>query len=127
MNRDIEDLRNELIGHKIVGASYEPAVDYHHEGYDVIQLDNGVELQLTDYGDCCACARIDLSNLVLSDNVITSVTTSDPEATFDGFNGCFDIFVLAGMEQVLEMHYDGDEGTGYYTFGVELRIMRPKQ
>ena len=38
MDRDLEDLR-------IVGASYEPAVDYRHEGYDVIQLDNGVELE----------------------------------------------------------------------------------
>ena len=78
MDMDLEDLRNELVGHKIVGASYEPAVDYRHEGYDVIQLDNGVELQLTGYGDCCASASIDLSDLVLSDNVITSVTTGDP-------------------------------------------------
>ena len=45
MDRDLEDLRNELVGHKIVGASYEPAVDYRQEGYDVIQLDNGVELE----------------------------------------------------------------------------------
>ena len=45
MYRDLEDLRNELVGHKIVGASYEPAADYRHEGYDVIQLDNGVELE----------------------------------------------------------------------------------
>ena len=45
MDRDLEDLRNELVGHKIVGASYEPAADYRHGGYDVIQLDNGVELE----------------------------------------------------------------------------------
>ncbi len=45
MDMDLEDLRNELVGHKIVGASYEPAVDYRQEGYDVIQLDNGVELE----------------------------------------------------------------------------------
>ena len=58
-----------------MGASYEPAADYRHKGYDVIQLDNGVELWLAGYGDCCAGASIDLSDLVLSDNVITNVTT----------------------------------------------------
>jgi len=107
-----EDLRTAVVGRRIVAVETE-TLAYGRE-QDVLTLDNGKQVTLEGYGDCCAWAGADIvGELVQHDNAITSVTTTE--------NG-EEWFVYVGAVPVLEFSASASEGSGYYGYGISINV-----
>lgn len=108
------DLTDAVVGQKIVLAEY---VD----GNTQLTLDSGRVVLLMGYGDCCAWAETKnlVVNLQHTDHVITSVTSTE-----DGW-GKETWFILADMVQLLSFDVAFNEGSGYYSYGIEIEVSDP--
>lgn len=107
-----EALQERLVGRKIVDVSDDDM------GVYTFTLDNGTQLTLEGWGDCCAWADISnvIVNLPLLDHIITSVTTEDGTC----------VHILAGMDEIVHLDVTWGEGSGYYAYGFFLNVSEVK-
>lgn len=120
MPDNVDGLRQEVVGHKIVSASF---VDkpYRHYGRDYtekvfqITLDNGKQVILRDTDDCCAFTELEDFFLHVDkiDHVITGVGTTE---------GFCKWHVYADLGDVLELTVGWSEGSGYYGYGFSIAV-----
>jgi len=122
MKTNVNDLANEVVGHKIVkagwvdrdfGGKYSWYSPYQFE----IELDNGKKVYLANTDDCCAYT--DLSNFLLNaelvDHVIMGVETEDYFSRWH---------IYADMGDVLALDVSWSSGnTGYYGFGFHIEVV----
>lgn len=104
-----EDLESVLVGRRIVKA--EQKTNYWLE----LTLDNGTVVEVEDVSNCCAYGEVTafLLNPDSIDHVITSVKDCD---------GYTEFHVLADMVQVLKLDVSWFEGSGYYSYGLNIRL-----
>lgn len=109
-----EDLEKVLVGRRIVSAEQVPAKGW-DDAYLKLTLDNGKVVEVADTSNCCAYGAVDsfLLNPDSVDHVITSVRDNED---------CTEFFVLADMVQVLKLDTSWSEGTGYYSYGLNIRL-----
>ena len=105
------DFEAVLVGRKIVDADN-----------DYIMLDDGTRLDFEPGGDCCAYWRVDSLkfNGEFRDNIITAVTDS-------GGDNDYTIHIFAELSEVAEIQIDGNYGSGYYGYGINLKVSNPVQ
>lgn len=106
-----EDFETVLVGRKIVDA------DNSH-----IMLDDGTRLDFEPGGDCCAYWEVESLkfNGEFRDNIITAVTDS-------GGDNDYTIHIFAEANEVASVQIDGAMGTGYYGYGINLKVSNPVQ
>lgn len=106
-----EDFEAVLVGRKIVDA-----------GNDHIMLDDGTRLDFEPGGDCCVYWEVESLkfNGEFRDNIITAVTDS-------GGDNDYTIHIFAEANEVASVQIDGDMGTGYYGYGINLKVSNPVQ
>lgn len=110
-NVDLDELCKALVGRKIVEAN---------ESGDTLVLDDGSSISFEGYGDCCAWAEVDrLSRL---DHVITNVRFEETES--DEYDTkAMSIYALSeGSVDTEIVHIVGNEGSGYYSYGVRINL-----
>lgn len=118
MSYDMESVAYELaevlVGRRIVSAKSVPAKGW-DDAYLLLTLDNGTQVEVQDTSDCCAYGEVSafLLNPDSIDHVITSVTDRDNYTEF---------FVLADMVQVLKLDTSWSEGSGYYSYGLNIKL-----
>ncbi len=105
-----DQLKEALIGRRIISTD---------GPRNTCTLDNGSVLSFEEYGDCCAIGWVE--RLASFDNVITDVRYSgdgdDPNG--EGIS----IYVLSEVSMDTEIaHIMGDEGSGYYSYGVRILL-----
>jgi hypothetical protein len=109
---DPDELKAAVIGRKIASVDGQ-----------TITLDDGTKVELVGYGDCCAYA--DVAALLLHpekiDHAITGVRLGE---TGDEGYGEEVWHVFADMGDVLDVRLGYSEGSGYYSFGIEVRVQR---
>ncbi len=104
-------LREALIGRRIVEA----------RGTDELVLDNGSIIRFASYGDCCAWA--DVERLSTVDHVITNLRIEEVDHDRGGGEYTWTVFALSSASVDTEIaHVVGNEGSGYYPFGVDISI-----
>lgn len=108
MQGNAEDLRDVVVGHRIVSAERK-------EWSLELTLDNGKRVRLADTDDCCAYTYLDgfLLRADSVDHIITDVTTKD---------GYTQWHILADMEDVLQLDVSWSEGSGYYGYGFHITV-----
>lgn len=100
---ELDGLREALMGRRIVKAEN-----------NVLTLDNRSEVHFEEYGACCAWASVE--RMAEHDNVITDIRVEEGDDTVT-------IFALSSVSTDTEIaHIVGDEGTGYYSYGVEILV-----
>lgn len=109
-----DELAEVLVGRRIVSAEAVPAKGW-DGAYLLLTLDNGTQVEVQDTSDCCAYGEVSsfLLNPDSVDHVITSVTDRDDYTEF---------FVLADMVQVLKLDTSWSEGSGYYSYGLNIKL-----
>jgi len=109
-----EELEEVLVGRRIVSAEQVPAKGW-YDAHLKLTLDNGKVVEVQDTSDCCAYGEVSafLLNPDSVDHVITSVRGADNYTEF---------FVLADMVQVLKLDTSWSEGSGYYSYGLNIRL-----
>lgn len=126
MHDSVESLAELVVGKKIVSAEvrkWEVKEDektkygWGNKGEGlVLTLDDGTAFAMEDSGDCCAYTE--LSAFVYHpdkvDNIITAVEVED---------GYEKWHVLADAANVLEMTVGWSEGSGYYAYGFDFRVV----
>lgn len=112
MEETAKELADVLVGRRIVSAA---SKDDTYENYLELTLDNGSVVEIEDTSDCCAYGEVTafLLNPDSIDHVITSVI---PRRNYTEF------FVLADMVQVLKLDTSWSEGSGYYSYGLTIRL-----
>jgi hypothetical protein len=117
MQDNLEELRDEVVGHKIVhaGRTKVPSRWSGEEEVFQITLDNGKKVILRDTDDCCAYTELEafLFHADQVDNIVTSVEGQDDYSKW---------FVLADMSKVLELTVGWSEGSGYYGYGFSIEV-----
>jgi len=118
-----DDLEAVLVGRRIVSAeevmgAWRTGREYNPRApYLKLTLDNGAVVEVEDSSECCAWAEV--SSFFLDpasvDHVITSVTSNE---------GYTEFFVLADMNQVLKLNTSWSEGSGYYSYGLTVRLVK---
>lgn len=114
MRENVDELRQAVVGHKIVNAERSAAGRYGSPF--VITLDNGRKVKLRATNDCCAYTDLDsfLLNVENVDHVITGVGTTD------GFEKWH---IYADMGDVLELRVGWSPGNPfYYAYGFEIEV-----
>ena len=98
-------LRSQLVGSKIQSI----------EGNRII-LDNSRVVEFEGYGECCAWGDLDkLELLVSGEHVITSVDVIESDEWYTCETR---FFIYSSGIPLASGEMSGDEGTGYYSFGV---------
>lgn len=120
MPDNVDELRQEVVGHKIVSASF---VDKPHSWFGreytekvfQITLDNGKQVILRDTDDCCAFTELEDFFLHVDkiDHIITGVGTTE------GFSKWH---IYADLGDVLELTVGWSEGSGYYGYGFSIAV-----
>lgn len=110
----VGDLRNELIGQKIVDIDTRK---------NTITTASGKKLHFKDTYQCCAWFEAELSVGNLTDNAITSldVTDNQPENHF-GSGSDYTIHIMAADKNIADVNIYGDETSGYYCHSVILEV-----
>lgn len=112
MTESLENLREAVIGRRIVSAYQEE----HDPGITLV-LDNGTKAELSAISDCCAYTEVEafLLHPELVDHVITGVTT-------EGGYTLWHIF--ADMGDVLTLTIGWSEGNPcYYGYGFYIQVV----
>jgi len=126
----LEAFRKNVIGHKIVSVERTAHIegeivnagrgmfdDDSHSGVAdlVLTLDDGRKVGLVEHSECCAYSQVRkvIINLPTMDHVITNVTQQDGHMMWH---------IMAGMDDVLDVNLDWDEGSGYYTYGLRVVV-----
>jgi hypothetical protein len=122
MRANVNDLSNEVVGHKIVKAGWVDRdfggkYSWYSSTQFEIELDNGKKVYLANTDDCCAYT--DLSNFLLNaelvDHVIMGVEAEDYFSRWH---------VYADMGDVLALDVSWSSGnTGYYGFGFHIEVV----
>lgn len=105
MPANVDELRQHLVGHRIVSAEKGVArvpyrwgdyFDPHDESGFIITLDNGERVMLVDGGDCCAFTNLEsfLLHPERVDHIITGVATTDGYEKWHIFADLGDILEL---------------------------------
>lgn len=81
---------------------------------DHIFLDDGSKISFDEYGECCAWAEV--KDLATTDHIITKVTMSEGDGTLM-FHA-----LSSGGDKTDILRVVGDEGTGYYLYGVHVKL-----
>lgn len=98
-------LSSQLVGSKIQSI----------EGNRIV-LDNSRVVEFDGYGDCCAGGDLaNLELLVSGEHVITSVEVIEVD---EGYTYETRFFIYSSGIPLASGMMSGDEGTGYYAFGV---------
>lgn len=117
MPDNVDGLRQEVVGHKIVHAGWaERAYPWGgHEQVFQITLDNGKQVILRDTDDCCAYTELQdfLLHVDKIDHIITGVGTTE---------GFCKWHVYADLGDVLELTVGWSEGSGYYGYGFSIAV-----
>lgn len=87
---------------------------------DVITLDDGTTATLEGYGACCAWAQVEALLLHPNkiDHAITGVRYDDSDDRTEVWH------FMADMADVLDVTIGYNEGTGYYSFGIDVQVSR---
>lgn len=112
---DVDDVREELIGRKIVAVN--------RDGHSTITLDNGTVLKFDDYSECSAWFTAEIMEGNLVDNAITRVDGA--ELPNGASMQAFAIHVFAANEKVCAIEIDGENETGYYCSSVNMHVRYP--
>lgn len=107
-----DDLLKVLVGRKIVSVTD-----------DVITLDDGTTAALEGYGDCCAWAGVE-ALLLHPDKVDHAITSVRVEEQEEGGTTAEVWHFMADMADVLDVTIGYSEGTGYYSFGIDVKVTR---
>lgn len=110
----VGDLRNELIGQKIVDIDTRK---------NTITTASGKKLHFKDTYQCCAWFEAELSVGNLIDNAVTSldVTDNQPEKRF-GSGSDYTIHIMAADKNIADVNIYGDETSGYYCRSIILEV-----
>ena len=110
----VGDLRNELIGQKIVDIDTRK---------NTITTASGKKLHFKDTYQCCAWFEAELSVGNLIDNAVTSldVTDNQPEKHF-GSGSDYTIHIMAADKNIADVNIYGDETSGYYCRSIILEV-----
>lgn len=123
--RDIDSADTEEIEDLLLGKRVAKADDEH------LILDDGTTLRLIGNVGCGGCTSgwYELAHLGEVDNVITRVEfpTKRDSDLVDGewVPGYYTIFVFAGDAWINLATFEGDDGSGYYGTGYEIRVRKP--
>lgn len=125
-----KNLLSEVVGHSIVSVE-KKSTDEWDDSY-ILTLDDGRKFVFKGVGECCAYGaveKISLHGKAVS-NIITNVKRVKRK-TSDGYGESERWFFLADMEEtinasnkVMTVDVEADEGTGYYTFGFEIEVVK---
>lgn len=122
---NVEELEKHIVGHRIAkcekriergGYRYAGLYTRGHE-YLAIILDNGVEVQLKDGGDCCAYTNLEnfLLNPSLVDHVIMGVGTTDRYQTWH---------IYCDYGDILKLDVGWSCGNPfYYGYGFDIEVV----
>ena len=118
MPDNVEALRNEVVGHRIVKAEKMTFPDYWGDEVEVfsITLDNGKTVKLSDGGDCCAYTGLEsfLLNVENIEHVITGIGTTE---------GYTKWHIYADFGDVLELRVGWSCGNPfYYGYGFDIQV-----
>ena len=124
MVENVEKLEENIVGHRIVKCEKRQVKERGYSGlytrdveYFVIQLDNGIEVQLHDDGDCCAYTNLDgfLLNPNLVDHIITGVGTTDQYQTWH---------IYCDYGDILKLDVGWSCGNPfYYGYGFDIQVV----
>ncbi|MFJ9694929.1 hypothetical protein [Kitasatospora sp. NPDC101183] len=120
MPGNVEELRDAVVGHRIVKAAPGEGDRDKWGGSGsaqlIITLDNGKRVELRDTGDCCAYTELKsfLLRPELVDHIITGVGTTDGYTTWH---------IYADMGDVLELSVGWSSGNPfYYAYGFDISV-----
>lgn len=118
MPENVDALRQEVVGHKIVDAGWvdTPTKWNHEERVFRIILDNGKQVILRDTDDCCAFTELEgfLLHVDRIDHVITGVGTTEG---YDKWH------IFADFGDVLELTVGWSSGNPfYYSYGFSIAV-----
>ena len=123
-------LLSKVVGHSIVSVEKKNAEKW-DDSY-TLTLDDGRKFVFKGVGECCAYGtveKISLHGKAVS-NIITNVRRVKRK-TSDGYGEAERWFFLTDMEEtvnasnkIMTIDVAADEGTGCYTFGFEIEVMR---
>lgn len=121
MPDNVNDLREAVVGHKIVSVTKEKVVEKlqpiqsNEEGL-VIRLDNGTQVQLVDTDDCCAYTELKEFFLDMDkiDHVIMGVGTTEGYSKWH---------IYADLGDILELTVGWSSGNPfYYGYGFDIAV-----
>lgn len=120
MSENVADLSEHVVGHRIVAVYKRPVPSKYsygraEEGF-IIQLDNGIEVELVDTDDCCAHTTLEafLLHPERVDHIITGVGTTDGYQSWH---------IYADMGDVLELTVGWSCGNPfYYGYGFDISV-----
>lgn len=121
MPGNVEQLREAVVGHKIVSAEYEdrPHPDYSWRGHRkvlVLTLDTGRKVILRDTDDCCAYTELEsfLLHPELVDHAILGVGTTEGFQTWH---------IYADLGDVMTLEVGWSCGNPfYYGYGFDITV-----
>lgn len=129
VNNFVENLTNEIVGKRVVDVYFDK-INTEHFNTVVLVLETGTTLKIEGYGECCASGEVDFVNLInLSDNAITSVKIENADELDEGgYNSGFKVFLLSSFKNEefnsVEIGASVTEGTGYYSYGWYLTVVK---
>lgn len=100
-----------VVGQKIVAATS-----------DSMTLSNGVTLKLEGSVDCCAWGEASISDVVLSENVITAVTSVESPRNADEWTEKATVYLLTNAGPAAQINQEWNESNGYYFYGLYLTV-----
>lgn len=120
MASNVEELRQEVVGHKIVHAGWAERPHSWYEGGTEkvfqITLDNGKQVILRDTNDCCAFTELEefFLNVDKIDHIITGIGTTQ---------GYHKWHIFADLGDVLELTVGWSSGNPfYYGYGFDIAV-----
>lgn len=114
-----ECIEDDLMGQSIVGVE---GNSDHYQGTTLV-LGNGQKYRMMGYGECSAYADIDVTKFHKNNNIITDVI-HDSTVEDDDSWGTTTIHLLSNSEPIADIRLSWNEGTGYYTFGIDLEVIK---
>lgn len=107
-----EEIEAVLVGHRVTQV-----------GEDVLELDDGTQLQFLGNSGCGGCSSgwYNLCELADVDNIITRVELDNRPDDEVGA-GIYSIFVFAAHQKINLATFVGSDGNGCYGTGYEIRV-----
>ena len=114
MDESVKALEDAVVGRSIV--NFEKVRDDYGCGVYMATLDNGKRVRIADTWECCAGTDIVgfLFDASKKNNIITKVKVEEDYTRW---------YVMAEMDVVLDLNVSWTEGSGYYTYGFEIKVM----
>lgn len=114
MPNNVNELERTLVGQRIVSAVF---VD--NRNTLELTVSDGRRVRLEAQSDCCAYTEVEafVFNPDKIDHIITEVKTEDGYETWH---------ILADYEDILTLTVGWHAGTGYYTYGLSIKVIYPE-